>query len=117
MTALENGHTFSERRKIAYVVSRFPHLPETFILREMMELEKLGWEVSLYPLVFQNQAVVHEEARSWLSRVRRSPHFSGKILKENARMLAKKPARYSSLWMRILLENRQDPKFLVRAAA
>ena len=46
--------------KIAYIVSRFPHLPETFILREMIHVEKLGWQVELYPLIIQRQTVVHE---------------------------------------------------------
>ena len=34
--------------QLAYLMSRFPHLPETFILREMNELERQGWPVALY---------------------------------------------------------------------
>ena len=37
--------------KVAYMMSRFPHLPETFILREMSEMERQGWELALYPLI------------------------------------------------------------------
>ena len=62
-----------EAGKIAYVMSRFPHLPETFILREMTELEQLGWGIELYPLIIQKQTVVHEEARPWLSRLQATP--------------------------------------------
>ena len=51
--------------KIAYIMSRFPHLPETFILREMDAIEQLGWDISLYPLIGQHQEVIHDEAKSW----------------------------------------------------
>jgi hypothetical protein len=47
--------------KIAYLMSRFPHLPETFILREMGELERQGWQVGLYPLIRQTQPIVHSK--------------------------------------------------------
>ena len=47
--------------KIAYIVSRFPHLPETFILREMIALEQLGWEIELHPLIIQRQELIHQE--------------------------------------------------------
>ena len=49
-------------KRIAYIVSRFPHLPETFILRAMLQLERLGWQLDLYPLIIQTQDVVPEEA-------------------------------------------------------
>ena len=45
--------------KAAYIVSRFPHLPETFIMREMNELAAQGCSVELFPLVLQEQALVH----------------------------------------------------------
>lgn len=102
-------------RKIAYVVSRFPHLPETFILREMIELEKLGWQVELYPLIIQEQAVVHEEARPWIQRAHAVPWLSPGLLKSNLRSLAKHTGRYMSLFSRVVLENIRSPKFLARA--
>ncbi|MCA9978703.1 MAG: hypothetical protein KC413_23250, partial [Anaerolineales bacterium] len=66
--------------KIAYVMSRFPHLPETFILREMNEIEQHGWDVALYPLIKQQQDIVHAEAKSWIPRARYLPFFSGDVL-------------------------------------
>lgn len=102
-------------RKIAYIVSRFPHLPETFILREMIELEKLGWHVELYPLIIQQQAVVHEEARPWIERAHAVPWLSPGLLKANLRALTKHTRRYMSLLLRVVLENIRSPKFLARA--
>jgi colanic acid/amylovoran biosynthesis glycosyltransferase len=98
-------------------MSRFPHLPETFILREMNELEQLGWQVALYPLILQEQAVVHADAQRWIPRARHAPFVSPQIALDNARTFLTQPARLASLWAKTLWENRTSPNFLLRAAA
>jgi len=92
--------------KIAYIMSRFPHLPETFILREMIALEQLGWQIELYPLIIQRQELIHQEARPWLAL---------DLLKANIVRLIHHPRRYLSLFWRALRGNLSSPKFLVRA--
>jgi colanic acid/amylovoran biosynthesis glycosyltransferase len=99
---------------IAYIMSRFPHLPETFILREMNELERLGRPVALYPLIRQRQSVVHADARAWLARARYTPHLSRGVLSTNARMAAGRPGAYLRAWGRALRENAAHPGFLAR---
>src|SRR5258708_28065719 len=37
--------------KIGYVLKRFPRLSETFILNEILELERLGTPVQIYSLI------------------------------------------------------------------
>jgi colanic acid/amylovoran biosynthesis glycosyltransferase len=101
--------------RVAYIVSRFPHLPETFILREMIHLEKLGWEIELYPLILQRQEVIHEEAHPWLARAHAVPWFSLSLLQANARYLTGHPRKYASLLARVIRENLRSPKFLGRA--
>jgi len=101
--------------RIAYIVSRFPHLPETFILREMIALEELGWRIVLFPLIYQKQDVVHEQAIPWLDRARRLPWLSDKIILTNLKEFVHRPWLYLSLWKRVLSENFHSPKFLVRA--
>ena len=101
--------------RIAYIVSRFPHLPETFILREMICLEKLGWDIELYPLIYQKQKIIHDEAVPWLDRAHRLPWLSGEIIRVNFREFLYRPGFYLSLWMQILRENIRSPKFLIRA--
>lgn len=101
--------------KIAYIVSRFPHLPETFILREMIHLEKLGWQIELYPLIIQRQELIHEEARPWLTRAHTVPWFSFGLLKANLVKMISRPRQYFSLVWRVLRENFRSPKFLARA--
>jgi len=101
--------------KIAYIVSRFPHLPETFILREMISLEQLGCQIELYPLIIQRQEVIHHEARPWLSRAHAVPWVSLDLLKANLKRMIRRPRQYSSLFWRVLRENFRSPKFLARA--
>ncbi|MGB0387280.1 MAG: glycosyltransferase [Ardenticatenaceae bacterium] len=100
--------------KIAYVMSRFPHLSETFILREMNELERYGCQIALYPLILQKQPVVHAEAERWIPRARYVPFFSGKVLAANG-LAALRAPRYAALWGQTLWENRSSSNFLVRA--
>lgn len=96
-------------------MSRFPHLPETFILREMNELERQGWEIALYPLILQEQPVVHAAAQPWLARRRQAPFLS--ILAANGQQLRRHPARYGRLLAQVLWENRSSPNFILRALA
>jgi len=103
------------RAKIAYIMSRFPHLPETFILREMIAMEAQGWEIALYPLIAQDQPVVHAEAQAWLKRAHRLPWLSLDILAANLRQLTTRPRRYVSLWFRVVWGNRASLEFLLRA--
>jgi len=100
--------------KIAYIVSRFPHLPETFILREMVAMETQGWEIELYPLILQHQSVVHAEAQAWLARAHHFPWLSPDILTANLRQLSAHPLRTIGLWFRVVMENCVSLKFLLR---
>jgi colanic acid/amylovoran biosynthesis glycosyltransferase len=101
--------------RIAYIVSRFPHLPETFILREMIQLEKLGWQIEFYPLIIQKQEVIHKEAQPWIRRAHSVPWFSADVLLSNLRRVVKQPGQYLSLFLRMVRENLNTPKFLARA--
>jgi colanic acid/amylovoran biosynthesis glycosyltransferase len=101
--------------KIAYIMSRFPHLPETFILREMNALEQMGWHITLYPLIKQQQKIIHSEAQNWLDRANYSPYLSLKIIAENFRVIFTRPLKYFGLLVRIFRESISDRKFLIRS--
>ncbi len=101
--------------KVAYIMSRFPHLPETFILREMNALEAHGWRISLYPLIRQKQTVIHDEASAWVERARYTPFVSRDVLKANFQAFIKRPFRYLKTGIKAILENFLSPKFFVRA--
>ncbi len=101
--------------RVAYVMSRFPHLSETFILREMLEMERLGWEVLLFPLILQKQSVVHPAAAAFLPRAWDVRLFSARVLAANLAALFRRPGLYLSTAARVLWENRASPKFLLRS--
>lgn len=101
--------------KIAYILSRFPKVSETFILREINTLEGKGWEIELYPLILEKEAVVHSEAKPWLEKLHYFPWLSMGILSANTRSFFHSPIGYIMLWGRMVLGNVSNPKFLVRS--
>lgn len=48
--------------RIAYLMSRFPKLTETFVLYELLAVRRAGFEVGVYPLQREDAAECHEEA-------------------------------------------------------
>jgi glycosyltransferase involved in cell wall biosynthesis len=49
------------RIKIAYVVKMFPRLSETFILNEMLELERQGADITIFSLKKPNEGKFHSQ--------------------------------------------------------
>ncbi len=103
----------NEFHRVAYIMSRFPGLSETFILREMCEMEQIGWDLELYPLIYQEESVIHEEAKGWMHRARRPSLFS--IGVENVKAMISRPGLYFSVLFQVFRENGASPKFLSRA--
>lgn len=101
--------------RVGYVVSRFPQLSETFIVREMTAVAELGVDVQLYPLIRQDEAVVHPEARRWVQRARYVPHATGPVLLSNVRAALRSPYTYASVWWAVLVAHLREPRMLVRA--
>ena len=86
-------------RNVAYIVSRFPKLTETFVLYELLALEELGVHVELYPLLREHQPVAHPEAAALVARAHYEPFLSPAIVGSNARMLLRRPGAYfGALW-------------------
>jgi len=88
--------------KIAYIMSRFPKISETFILYEMIEQERLGYSVSLYPLLRERQPVSHPEVAAWLQKAHFHPFISWPILRANAHFLRRRPLAYVKVLFEVL---------------
>ncbi len=85
--------------KIAYIMSRFPKLTETFVLYEMLALEQQGVRVELYPLLREHTTVMHPEAAAMVERAHFQPFLSWPILRAQMRFLRRKPRAYlGALW-------------------
>ncbi|HEX2835409.1 MAG TPA: glycosyltransferase [Thermoanaerobaculia bacterium] len=105
------------RTAIAVLVSRFPRLDETFILREINELERQGQPVVLVPMLRGGDKIIHEEARPWLRRALYLPLLSLPILASNLRALAAMPLRYLQLLFILIAGTCIRPRTLVRTLA
>jgi glycosyltransferase involved in cell wall biosynthesis len=80
-------------------MSRFPKLSETFVLYEMLAVERLGVAVDVYPLLRERASVVHPEAAPLVERARYEPFFSWPILRSQLLLLRDRPRRYlGALW-------------------
>jgi colanic acid/amylovoran biosynthesis glycosyltransferase len=87
------------RLKVAYVMSRFPKLSETFVLGEILAVEEKGVDVELFPLLRERAELVHPEAASLCERARFQPFLSLPILRSQLHFLRRRPRRYvGALW-------------------
>jgi glycosyltransferase involved in cell wall biosynthesis len=101
--------------KIAYTMSRFPKLTETFVLYEIVALESLGVEVEIYPLLRERQSVEHPEAERLTRGAHYHPFVSFPILRANLHYLVRKPGAYLRVLAEVLAGTRRSRNFLVGA--
>lgn len=104
-------------RKVAYLMSRFPKISETFILYEILELERLGLEIEVYPLIHHHESISHPEAQAIVERMHWSPLFARAIMAAQWYWLRKRPQAYLQVWWRAIRGNIGVPNFLLRALA
>ncbi len=102
---------------LAVLLSRFPSVTETFILREVDELERQGQSVRLVPMLKETPSVIHEAARPWTSRALYTKYISSHIAAANLRALIKRPLLYVSLLARLVLGTLMRPGTLLRTVA
>jgi len=101
--------------KVAYVVSRFPKITETFILREMVALREQGIDIELFPLVLEKTETMHKEAVAFKEAAHRSSLLSPKTIAAQFFWLFHKPGTYLALWFEVLFGHLFSLKFLLRA--
>ncbi|MFQ3684350.1 glycosyltransferase [Roseiflexus sp.] len=102
-------------RTVAYTMSRFPKLTETFILIEMLELERQGLRVEIFPLIRECANVQHADAQAMVERAHYCRLFSRPTLDAQIYWLMRRPAVYVRAWWRAIRGNLSSPKFLSRA--
>ncbi|MBI3978109.1 MAG: glycosyltransferase family 4 protein [Chloroflexi bacterium] len=88
--------------KVAYVVSRFPKLTETFVLYEMLAVREQGVDVVLCPLIVTSERVTHPEAETFLANIPGGPLFSAETLLAQWHFLRQRPADYLRVWWEVL---------------
>ena len=114
---MSRGTQAMKTKKVAYIMSRFPHLPETFILREMDAMASLGWPISLYPLILQKSPLTHQEARPWLSRAQRLSICSRASAQALGALILTRPRLFLRILRAVTEGYRKDLKVLIKALA
>jgi glycosyltransferase involved in cell wall biosynthesis len=105
------------RAAIGVLVSRFPRIDETYLLREINELERQGQPVVLIPMLRDYGKVIHEEAEPWLRRALYFPLFSAGIARANVTHFSRHPLQYVRLLLRLILGMLGRPRTLIRTLA
>jgi colanic acid/amylovoran biosynthesis glycosyltransferase len=103
--------------KVAYVMSRFPKLTETFVLFEMLAVEEQGVHVALYPLLRERAPVLHPDAIRLTERAHFQPFLSGPILRSQLVFLRRNPRMYLGTLWRVVRGTWGSLNFLVGAIA
>lgn len=107
----------SQRQPVAVGLSRFPTVTETFILREVIELERQGQPVRLVPMIRENPPIVHDAAKPWTERALFTPFASPGIVLENLRTAALHPLKYFGLAARLVAGTIRRPRTLAGTLA
>jgi glycosyltransferase involved in cell wall biosynthesis len=99
---------------VGYVVSRYPLLSETFILREMWERERAGHQVFVYPLRRVTTGPRHERTRALRAPVWVAPWMQVGC---HVRRLRRHPLRYCAALAAVVSGNLGDWNLLAGAIA
>ena len=105
------------RTAIAVLMTHFPRIDDTFILREIDELERKGQPVVVVPIVRLHPRVVHEEAKPWMRRALFTPLLDAAIAGSNLRTFLRDPLIYLRILFTIVLRTMWRPSTLLRSVA
>ena len=100
---------------VAYVMSRFPKLTETFILAELEAMDRAGVAIELYPLLRQTGEPVQPAAVPWVERAHYLPFVSPAILRAQWSYLGdpRRRRRYIRAFVDMIRGTWRSPNFLV----
>ncbi|HET8797555.1 MAG TPA: glycosyltransferase family 4 protein, partial [Thermoanaerobaculia bacterium] len=107
----------ARQRPLAVFLSRFPSVTETFILREVTEIERQAQPVRLVPMLRESPPVIHDAAKAWTRRALYTPYIDREIARANLRALLHRPLLYISLLLRLAAGTILRPGTLLRTLA
>ncbi len=105
--------------RLAYIVTYFPVLTETFILRELLQFENAGAEVRIYHLTpFQKGVQIHDFAKSTISMAHSSGYFFDlKVLSACLQAIVRRPSAVMGVVWRLLRSFYKEPVLLAKSLA
>lgn len=103
--------------RVAYVMSRFPKVTETFVLNEILAVEAAGARVDVYPLLREQATVLQPGAAALVARARYLAFLSPSILASQAWWLAHRPRAYLGAAGTIVRDGWGSPWFVLGGLA
>ncbi|HEX5014978.1 MAG TPA: glycosyltransferase [Candidatus Limnocylindrales bacterium] len=100
---------------VAYVMSRFPKLSETFVINEILAVERAGVRVEVHPLIREAAALVQPAARPLVARARFLPVLSWPILAALAHYLWRRPGALIGSLSALIADTWRQPGRLMRS--
>jgi colanic acid/amylovoran biosynthesis glycosyltransferase len=102
---------------VAYLMSRFPKLTETFILYEMLAMAEQGVTVAIYPLLRERTDVMHPEAVPLVAQAHFHPFLSPALLRAHLHFLRRRPRAYLGALWALLRATWRSRRYFTRALA
>jgi glycosyltransferase involved in cell wall biosynthesis len=97
---------------VAYLVSRFPKLTETFVLYELLAVEREGLEVELHALQRERTRLRHPEAEAWLERAHFPSLLSPALWLSQLRLALRRPRAWFGTFAALLRAHWRSPRYL-----
>jgi colanic acid/amylovoran biosynthesis glycosyltransferase len=101
--------------RVAYVMSWYPAVTETFILHEMLELRRRGIGIEIFPLFGAASDVKHPGSETLARHVHYHRLVSWEVVAAQLHWLARRPRAYLRAWARALRGNARSRQFLWKA--
>jgi len=105
--------------RFAYIVTEFPKVTETFILRDLVEFDRCGHDIRVYHLTTARRGeFIHAFGKHLLPKVRYQPFLlSGSVFGALFRAMFRHPVRLMAVIGRITVECLVDPVTLLKSLA
>jgi glycosyltransferase involved in cell wall biosynthesis len=107
-----HAHPGRAAGRVAYLMSHFPKLTETFVLYEILAVEAQGLPVEIYPLMGGDAKLVHGDALPLMRRAHYTPFLSPAIVGANLRLLGLNPSSFMSTVRTLVQANWGSPRYL-----
>lgn len=101
--------------RLAVIVSRFPKVSETFQLREIVTLERLGVPIELFAITQQDGSELQPDAADLDRRAHYLPRMNLEILRAQLHWLRRDPGAWVDCWRWAWRNFRTAPDFLLRS--
>src|SRR5438552_7205282 len=98
--------------RLGYLVTSFPRVSETFIINEIIELERQGFDLRIYSMVAATDRIRHRLVDEIHSPIRYLPKLLspsiGTVVADHVWLLARSPRKYVSTLFHVLRSGELD---------